>query len=118
MQTILGANGQIANELALELRRNYTSNIKLVSRHPQKVNDSDELFPADLLHPQQTTDAVRGSEIAYLTVGLPVDSTVWKQQFPLIMQNVIDACKKNAVRLVFFDNTYMYPQTGVPLTEE
>ena len=118
MQTILGANGQIANELALELRRNYTSNIKLVSRHPQKVNDSDELFPADLLHPQQTMDAVRGSEIAYLTVGLPVDSAVWKQQFPLIMQNVIDACKKNAVRLVFFDNTYMYPQTGVPLTEE
>ena len=27
MQTILGANGQIAEELAREIKRNYTSNI-------------------------------------------------------------------------------------------
>ena len=118
MHIILGANGQIANELALELKRNYTSDIRLVSRRPQKVNDTDELFPADLLHPQQTMNAVRSSEIAYLTVGLPVDTAIWKEQFPVIMQNVINACKKNSARLVFFDNTYMYPQTGVPLTEE
>jgi len=118
MQTILGANGQIANELALELKRAYTSSIKLVSRRPQKVNNTDELFPADLLHPEQTMNAVRGSEIAYFTVGLPVDTPVWKEQFPVIMQNVIDACKKHSVRFVFFDNTYMYPQTGVPLYEE
>ena len=114
MHTILGANGQIANELALELKRNYTSDIRLVSRRPQKVNDTDVVHPADLLHSDQTMDAVKGSEIAYLTVGLPVDTAIWTELFRVIMQNVINACNKTAVPLVFFDNTYMYPQTGVP----
>jgi short-subunit dehydrogenase len=45
MQTILGASGQIARELARELKRNYTDDLRLVSRHPQKVNDSDETLP-------------------------------------------------------------------------
>jgi uncharacterized protein YbjT (DUF2867 family) len=36
MQTILGANGIIGEELAKELRKNYTQKIKLVGRNPQK----------------------------------------------------------------------------------
>lgn len=118
MQTILGANGQIASELAKELKRNYTSNIRLVSRNPKKVNETDLLFPANLLDAEQTDEAVRGSEIAYLTVGLPMDTKIWAVQFPIIMRNVINACKKYNTRLVFFDNTYMYPQNDKVLTEE
>lgn len=41
MQTLLGANGQIAVELARELQRNYTRGLRLVSRSPRKVNDTD-----------------------------------------------------------------------------
>ncbi|MBI1224373.1 MAG: NAD-dependent epimerase/dehydratase family protein [Bacteroidetes bacterium] len=118
MQTILGANGQIAVELAKELKRNYTSDIRLVSRNPQRVNETDTLFPANLLDATKTAEAVAGSEIAYLTVGLPMDTDMWVQQFPVIMQNVIAACKTHKVKLVFFDNTYMYPQNSTPLTEE
>ena len=118
MQTILGANGQIADELAKAIKRNYTSEIRLVSRHPKKINETDSLFPANLLDKEKTNEAVNGSEIAYLTVGLPFDTEIWKIQFPIIMQNVIDACKKNKAKLVFFDNTYMYPQNDKTLTEE
>lgn len=118
MQTILGANGQIARELAKELKRNYTSDIRLASRNPKKVNDTDSLFPANLLDVEQTEKAVKGSEIAYLTVGLPMNTVMWKEQFPPMMRHVIDACKKYNCRLVFFDNTYMYPQDGCILTEE
>ena len=118
MQTILGANGQIADELAIELKRKYTSDIRLVSRNPKKVNDTDTIFPANLLDRQQTDEAVKGSEIAYLTVGLQMNTELWKSQFPVIMRNVIDACRNHHARLVFFDNTYMYPQDDHPLTEE
>ncbi|MGJ1239409.1 hypothetical protein [Sphingobacterium siyangense] len=48
MQTILGANGQIGGELARELKRNFTSSIRIVSRDAKKVNDTDEVFSADL----------------------------------------------------------------------
>ncbi|MGJ1432924.1 NAD-dependent epimerase/dehydratase family protein [Sphingobacterium spiritivorum] len=118
MQTILGANGQIAEELAKELHRAYTTDIRLVSRSPKKVNDTDTLFAADLLDKAKADEAVAGSTIVYFTLGLPMDTRMWENQFPLIMRNVMEACRKHKAKLVFFDNTYMYPQNEAVLTEE
>ncbi|WP_278380867.1 NAD-dependent epimerase/dehydratase family protein [Chryseobacterium arthrosphaerae] len=117
MQTILGANGQIGEELARELKRNFTSDIRIVSRKAKKINDTDEVFSADLSNREKAIEAVKGSEIAYFTLGLPISSDLWEKQFPLILRNVIDACKMNGTKLVFFDNTYMYPQDDRVLTE-
>ena len=117
-QTILGANGQIAEELVKELKLHYTNDIRLVSRNPKKIHETDELFPANLLDAEATDKAVQGSDIAYLTVGLPMNSQMWVDQFPIMMRNVIDSCKKHGTKLVFFDNTYMYPKTSEPQTEE
>jgi len=118
MQTILGANGPIGRELAVHLNRDFTGQIRLVSRRPQKVNDTDQLVSADLLDATQTLRAVEGSEIAYLTVGLPMDTRLWVAQWPILMRNAIDACTTQGTKLVFFDNTYMYPQTNQPQTED
>lgn len=49
MQTILGASGQIGHELAVHLKRDFTDDIRLVSRNPRKVDDSDQLHGAGLL---------------------------------------------------------------------
>ena len=43
MQTILGAGGAIGTDLAKELTA-FTKKIRLVSRNPQKVNDTDESY--------------------------------------------------------------------------
>lgn len=118
MQTVLGSGGQIAEELTRELRRNVTDDIRLVSRNPRKVNESDQLLPADLMDAAATERAVAGSEIVYLTVGLPMDSALWEQRFPTMMANTIAACQKHGSKLVFFDNTYMYPRTAAPQTEQ
>ncbi|GLQ30385.1 NAD-dependent epimerase/dehydratase family protein [Litoribrevibacter albus] len=118
MQTILGANGQIGRELALSLKRDFTSDLRLVSRNPQKVNDTDALVRADLMDRDQTIRAVEGSEIVYLTAGLPMDTKMWVECWPTMMRNVIDACLTHGARLVYFDNTYMYPQTDAPQTED
>lgn len=117
MQTILGANGQIGEELARELKRSFTSDIRVVSRKAKKVNDTDTVFSADLSIREKAIEAVESSEIAYFTLGLPMDSVLWETQFPLITQNVIEACKITGTKLVFFDNTYMYPQDDRVLTE-
>ena len=118
MQTILGANGIIATELAKELYNKFDKDIKLVSRHPRKVNDSDVLVTADLLDAFQTNEAVKGSDIVYLTVGLPNNWKIAKVQWPVIMQNVIEACIIHKAKLVFFDNTYMYGTSDGIITEE
>lgn len=117
MQTLLGAGGAIGNGLAKALT-NYTGEIKLVSRNPQKVNQNDILFIADLTNPDSVTEAVKGSEVAYLIAGLPYDIKVWRKDWPLIMRNVINACLENNCRLVFFDNIYLYSGENLnPITE-
>jgi uncharacterized protein YbjT (DUF2867 family) len=82
MQTILGSTGAIGTELAKELTE-YTSKIRLVSRNPKKINENDELVSADLLNPQQTNNAVKGSEVVYLIVGLKYDHKVWRKSWPV-----------------------------------
>lgn len=118
MQTILGATGQIAVELARELRRHHTSDLRLVSRNPRKVNDTDELVSANLLDAQQTAAAVQGSDVVYFTAGLPPDTALWEAQFPTMLRNALDASRATGAKFVYFDNTYMYPQDDRLLTED
>lgn len=117
MQTILGANGQIAVELARELQSKYTSDVRLVSRNPRKVNDSDTLVSANLLDAKQTLDAVTGSSIVYFTAGLRPDTALWEAQFPTMLKNALNACRMAGASFAYFDNTYMYPQDARLLTE-
>jgi nucleoside-diphosphate-sugar epimerase len=117
MQTILGANGVIATELSKNLPQ-YTQHIRQVSRNPKAVNITDETYSADLLNYQQTEKAVAGSEIVYLLAGLPYKTSLWQEQWPKLMRNVIDACKKHNSKLVFFDNVYSYGYVKGTMTEE
>lgn len=118
MQTILGANGQIAVELARELRSRYTDDLRLVSRTPRKVHGDDVLMPANLLDAQQTVEAVKGSSIVYFTAGLPPNTQLWEAQFSVMLKNAIAASRAAGAKFVYFDNTYMYPQDDRLQTEE
>jgi len=106
MQTILGAGGAIGFHLAKSLK-SYTADIRLVSRNPKKVNETDISFPADLMDKEQLFNAVKGSDIVYITVGFEYKTKLWQQVWPVFLQNVIEACIKHRSKLVFFDNVYM-----------
>jgi nucleoside-diphosphate-sugar epimerase len=118
VQTILGANGQIAIELARELHHRGTDEIRLVSRHPRAVNPTDELVSADLLDPARTAAAVQGSDVVYFTAGLPADTALWERQFPTMLRSALDATRAAGAGFVYFDNTYMYPQDARVQTEK
>lgn len=113
MQTILGAGGPVGNALARELR-NFTSEVRLVSRKPERVDPADHLVKADLLRTKEVLTAVEGSKVVYLTAGLPYDHEIWQKDWPVIMNNVIKACEKFSAKLVFFDNVYMYGKQEIP----
>ena len=117
MQTILGANGIIGRELSRALPV-HTDRVRQVSRNPQRVNPGDEIFAADLLDARATAQAVAGSNVAYLVAGLKYDLAVWQEQWPKVMRNVIDACKRHGSRLVFFDNVYAYGRVDGVMTED
>ena len=116
MQTILGANGVIGQDLSRALAQS-DPRIRQVSRNPRRVNPTDEVVSADLLDSEATARAVAGSEVVYLVAGLKYDATVWQVQWPQVMRHVIDACKRHGSRLVFLDNVYAYGRVDGAMTE-
>ena len=119
IHTILGAGGVIADTLAIELTRAQLP-VRLVSRRPAIPAGLPALttLAADLTDPAQTLTAVEGSEVAYLCAGLPYNYSVWRHDWPRIIDNTIAACKRTGAKLIFFDNVYMYGKTEGPMTEE
>ncbi|HLN54726.1 MAG TPA: NAD-dependent epimerase/dehydratase family protein [Bacteroidales bacterium] len=117
MQTIIGSGGAIGLPLAKELKK-YTSDIRLVSRNPVKVNDTDELFPLDVSDLPGIKRAVSGSGVVYITIGFNYNLKVWQDTWPPFMRAVIDACMESNARLVFFDNIYLYDRQAVPFMTE
>ena len=113
MQTIIGSGGTVALPLAIELKK-YAGKIRLVSRNPKKVNETDEVFPLDVNDLSQIDKVVSGSEVVYVTIGFNYNLRVWQKTWPPFMRAVIDACKAHKVKLVFFDNVYMYAKSAIP----
>ena len=118
MQTVLGSGGAIGVELAKALSQ-FTNDVRLVSRNPKRVNSTDKLVTADLTSSEDVLRAVEGSDVVYLTAGFEYKLSVWKETWPLVMRNVINACKTHNSKLVFFDNIYMYDSNYLNgMTEE
>src|ERR1700761_2414335 len=116
LHTLLGANRTIATELVPILLQNNLQ-VRLVSRNPKPVAGA-ETMAADVLNYQQVLQAVKGSDIVYLLVGLEYKIDVWRKSWPTLMRNVIDACKASNAKLVFFDNIYMYGKVNGRITED
>ena len=89
---------------------------RIVSRNPQPVLGA-EIVKADLIQYDQVLAAVNNSTIVYLVVGLKYNSKIWETEWPLVMNNVIQACKAVKAKLVFFDNVYMYGKVAGVMTE-
>lgn len=107
MQTILGSGGAIGTELVKYLQQ-YTDKIRLASRNPKQIIGNEEIISVNLLNSDETNRAVKDSDVVFLTVGLEYKTKIWERDWPVIMDNVIESCKKNNAKLVFFDNIYMY----------
>jgi nucleoside-diphosphate-sugar epimerase len=82
------------------------------------VPGAAQVHPADLSNKEQTIAAVKGSTVVFLLAGLKYDHKVWAENWPRIMSNAIEACKRAGAKLVFFDNVYMYGRVNGMMTEE
>jgi nucleoside-diphosphate-sugar epimerase len=116
LHTLLGAGGSVGTALAKELVARGTR-VRLVSRRGVQEPGA-ESQRADLTRQEETVEAVRGSSVVYQVVGLPYRASVWAEQWPAVMSNTIEACKRAGAVLVFLDNVYMYGRVDRPMTEE
>ena len=105
LHTVLGATGAMGYAVLeeLEVRKHKTRAVTNTS----KV-EGHETVHANLLDLDATKKAIEGSTHVYLCIGLPYNRKIWKKEWPIIMQNVVDACIAHSARLIFLDNIYMY----------
>jgi nucleoside-diphosphate-sugar epimerase len=113
---LLGAGGAIGNTLVNKLLANDEL-VKLVSRSEYNVKNT-ESAKADLTIFNDVENAVEENSIIYLLAGLQYNINVWREQWPKIMDNTINACKEKNARLIFFDNVYSYGKVDNSMTEE
>jgi nucleoside-diphosphate-sugar epimerase len=116
LHLVLGGHGAIGRAVTKEL---LTRKIPVKAVERSKDAPGVETIRADLLDPEQSVAAIRGSSYVYLCVGLKYNSKVWAADWPKVMENVISACQKANAKLVFFDNVYSYgpPPLSIPFNE-
>ncbi len=115
LNTILGAGGVVADELAKRLVSAGES-VRLVSRSGRGMEGAASVR-ADVSIVDQTLSAIEGSSVVFLCVGLKYDRRVWSDSWPRIMSSTLEACKRSGSKLVFFDNVYAYGRVEGPMTE-
>lgn len=113
--TILGAGGSIGNALTHKLLE-QGEQVRLLSRSKYLV-DGAESVRGDLTSYADTLQGVKQSDVVYLCVGLTYDHKIWKDIWPKIINNTINACKEENAKLIFFDNVYMYGKVDGEMTE-
>ncbi len=114
--TLIGAGGAISSPLA-QMLLDQQQPVRLLSRSGTNMPGA-ESRKADVYHQQELTEAVRGSKVAYLLVGLDYNTKFWQEKWPIVMGNTIRACADTGVPLIFFDNVYMYGPVEGKMTEE
>jgi nucleoside-diphosphate-sugar epimerase len=116
LHLVLGGAGAIGSEVIAELRRR---NVPTKAVERQKRVAGVETIHADLLDFEEFSTAAKGATHLYVCVGLPYSGKIWERDWPRLMKNAIEVCRIHKVRLIFFDNMYMYgPSLSVPCTED
>lgn len=75
-----------------------------------------EIVAGDIASPDQAEPLCRGAEVVYSCVG--IDYGEWLEQWPLILNGLIDGAGTSGAKLIFADNLYSYGPHDGPLTED
>src|SRR4051794_5547137 len=107
---IIGANGIVGTTLTEELmKRKDVDKLVLAARSFSNSTEKQVMYQqTDALNKEDIQKLLKRIDIAFLTIGLPYQTSVWEHDWPIIMENVLQACENNKVKLVFFDNVYAY----------
>ena len=92
VHVVLGSNGVVGRETIAALRAR-DHDVRAVSRTPSAAPVPGVThLAADLRDAASAARALEGADVAYLTVGLPYSTRVWRRDWPVIVQNVVDGC--------------------------
>lgn len=102
----------------VQLLRARGTPVRVAQRsRPADLPDGVAFTPCDILDPASVAAAVQGASQIAVAVGFDYTGPVWESAWPVAMRNLLDACAAEKVRMLFFDNLYMYGPQTAPLVE-
>jgi nucleoside-diphosphate-sugar epimerase len=114
--TIVGY-GPVGKAAAMQLAARGTPIRVAQRKRPADLPSGAAFVACDALDPASVRKAVEGSSQIVLAIGLAYYGKVWRECWPKIMTNFVDAAEACGARLVFFDNLYMYGPCTAPMKE-
>jgi nucleoside-diphosphate-sugar epimerase len=112
---VIGFGGAISQSLVPRLI-SEGKQVTVVSRSGGAVDGANSI-KADALNYQDLFKAIPEGSAVYILVGLPYRRSVWRAQWPPLIENVIRICTEKQAFLLFFDNVYMYGPVNGAMTE-
>lgn len=93
--------------------------VRIVQRRaPARTPAGCSFVSANIENAAEAVRACADVDVVVCAVGIPYISRIYVRAWPLVMQNLLDACSASSARFVFADSLYMYgPQTR-PLVED
>ena len=112
LHVVLGASGGAGNSIVRSLHGDHRR-VRAVNRSGKAdVPKGVETLAADIMDADNARAATRDAEVVYMAAQPPYHR--WVEEFPPMIDNVIQACEEAEARLVMVDNLYSYgPDTGV-----
>lgn len=92
----------------------------IIGRHGNaELTGGIEAVTVDVLKKDSVVAAAEGVQRVFVTTGLPYKLKIWQAQWPVIINNVLAACKAANAQLIFIDNIYLYGPAPLqnPITE-
>lgn len=113
---VVGAGGAIARSLVPELVR-QEERVTVVSRSGLSYPGTASVI-ADASDPEALSVAIPEGSAVYLLVGLPYQTSIWREQWMPLVETVLKVCIEKGAFLLFFDNVYMYGPVDGIMTED
>jgi nucleoside-diphosphate-sugar epimerase len=117
IHVVIGCNGPVGTELMHQLSA-QGKKVRGVCRSgkSKEAPEGAEIIAGDIAVSEQTAPLCRGAGVVYSCVG--VDYSEWMEQWPWIVNGLIDAAGTSGAKLIFADNLYSYGPHDGPLTED
>jgi nucleoside-diphosphate-sugar epimerase len=116
-RNIIFGYGNVGRLIAAELEARGEEVV--LAHHRQIQVPGTAAVVVDSLDAEQVRQAAVGADRLYMTIGLAYKLSVWKRDWPIIVDNLIAAAKDSGAKIVFFDNIYLYGPSPLqnPITE-
>lgn len=116
LHVVLGAGGGAGNAIAIALNEAGMAVRGVNRRGDAPLPAEVERMAADITTAAGAGAAVSGASVVYMAAQPAYHR--WSQEFPAMLESVIDACGREGTRLVMVDNLYTYGPGAGPMGED